>query len=401
MSILAQDGYGRGSKLNDGLSRRFIDGVIISPRDIDPNNLAHLVQEVRAIRPDALVLLDPQFYASVTEDQNVRHLVDYPYYRGPLTRSFFLDTRNIEEVIRECLLFQQALPVSHYVTPTVAIRSFDDAWSQAALQMGRLSANAARTLSQDSPVLVSLVFSEGALASRDGLNQYLNLLTELDVSGFYLACERATTSPSNAFEPESLANFLLLVHSLAQLGRYEVFVGFCDTPAVLLHAAGARFCAFGWYNNLKKFSLDRFRFSSGGRRPHPRYFSSRLLSYLPLNPTLQELGHAGLLEQVVGESERTVFANISRQDVQWSLDNAILNAWGSIQNLTTAVTARRSTRLRLDYVQRLLEDAARTYLSVVSRNIVFDSTCDATYLPSWQNALNNFREIVSSVERES
>ena len=48
MSLLAQHGYGKGSKIDLALQQGSVDGLVMSPRDESPANLAAYLERVRA-----------------------------------------------------------------------------------------------------------------------------------------------------------------------------------------------------------------------------------------------------------------------------------------------------------------------------------------------------------------
>ena len=63
MKLFAQHGAVGGERIDEGLKRNVIDGVIYSPRDISEENLKTAFDKVSKISPKAERLFDPQLYA--------------------------------------------------------------------------------------------------------------------------------------------------------------------------------------------------------------------------------------------------------------------------------------------------------------------------------------------------
>src|ERR1035437_2251700 len=71
---------------------------------------------------------------------------------------------------------------------------------------------------------------------------------------------------------------MFINHKLAVNG-FKVINGYSDILTPFLGVAGGTAGAFGWWSNLKVFSLDRFAPSAGGGRlPIQRYLSRALLN---------------------------------------------------------------------------------------------------------------------------
>ena len=63
MKLFAQHGFQAGQKIDEGIKRKLLDGVIYSPRDISQANLTAELKKLKDGQPKLERLLDPQFYA--------------------------------------------------------------------------------------------------------------------------------------------------------------------------------------------------------------------------------------------------------------------------------------------------------------------------------------------------
>ena len=63
MRLFAQHGFGPSDKLIRAAKDRLIDGVILSPRYLDPNSAAQTVEDLLDANGGLEILLDPEYYA--------------------------------------------------------------------------------------------------------------------------------------------------------------------------------------------------------------------------------------------------------------------------------------------------------------------------------------------------
>ena len=286
MSILAQSGYGRGTKIEQGLDDSVVSGVIMSPRDERRDRLEQAIQDWGSRYPDALIMFDPQFYAANLNNPRDGHLSEFDYYNNNngLGRTHFSGSQ-IQSYVRDCLDYQHqtfASNISYLISPTILFDGFRDSWSQIALNMAAESANYHSRLVSAQPLLISLVISETAFQTMDAVEEFLDALTEIEAQGFYIILRRNAASVQNAMESASFGRFMYFCHVLTTINVYDVIVGYSHWHSFLLEAAGLRILPRVGIRICANSHLVVFQPSSGGRRPrkrtHPLQFYRALLS---------------------------------------------------------------------------------------------------------------------------
>lgn len=399
MSILAQCGHGRGDKIERALDAGSIQGVIMSPRDEGEERLRGAVQLWEQDYPQATVLFDPQFYAATLSAPRDGHLGEYDYYAGNsgLSRTQFSPSR-LRRYVEQCLDYQHntlGSALSYLVSPTILFDDFRDHWSQVGLNMAMESADHHAALTDPAPLLVSVVVSETALQSLEGLDEFLDALTELEVAGFYLIVRRNSGSPQLAMEAPSFGRLLYMCYVLSDINQYEVVVGYTDWQSFMLGSVGVTHTACGWYQNLRQFSLARFQPSRGGRRPRPRYSSVPLLSSPLLIPELEDIHLAGELSRVLsGTSHDGIIAGGPIAGASnWTDPIACLAHWEALSHLSQRVRTHGSTPSRLQESLNLIRAARNLYSLLENYGINFDPATGPSHLPEWEAGLGEFRAI--------
>lgn len=399
MSILAQCGYGRGFKIERGLQDGVIHGVIMSPRDERRERLEQDIRNWAVSYPEALLMFDPQFYAATLNNPRDGHLSEFDYYNNSngLGRMHFSGTR-IQRYVKECLDYQHTnlgSNLTYLVSPTILFDGFRDSWSQIALNMGVESADYHSALSSPSPLLVSLVVSETAFQTMDAVEEFLDALTQMDVGGFYLIIRRNSTSVQNSMESASFARLLYFCHVLTTINEYDVIVGYSDWHSFLLQAAGVTHTATGWYQNLRQFSLARFKPSTGGRRPRKRYSSASLLSSLLINPELQDIHLADLIPLLLNNSDYDAILKNSpiAGEPNWTDEVSCLAHWHSLNSLHRRLSTLATPAERIQEAERLMQNALTLYSNLGSRNVFFDPATGPGHIREWQDSLKEFRAL--------
>ncbi|MFH1010972.1 MAG: hypothetical protein V1784_07040 [bacterium] len=392
MAIYAQHGYGKSDKVDRGLQSGSLGGVILSPREETPENLQRYISDVRSRFHGMQILVDPQFYSTTMTPVRERHLPDYDYYRSGLTRSNFISPTEVSAYVEETLEFQRRLQLSYIVAPTVSFDDFRDIWSQTALQMGQEAVRYHSECRDPTPLLVSIVFSETALRSTQSLQEFLDIISLFQTTGFYVIVRRTTSQYQPHLDFNVLGNLLYLTYALAERNNYEVILGYTDIVGILLHAVGAKATACGWYSNLRQFSSARLEPQTGGRQPRPRYTSIPLLNSILVMPELVETSRVGLIDEVL--SGTTLEQSLRRDpgNVPWPLDTSTLHHWEALHIATQDIVAQASVGARLTLALRWIQRAEAIYTNLQNRGVVFDYSSGPGHLDQWQRAIRTFRD---------
>lgn len=399
MSILAQCGYGRGGKIEQGLRDGVVHGAIMSPRDEKRDRLEQTIQNWGDSHPNALIMFDPQFYAANLNNPRDGHLSEFDYYfnNSSLGRTHFSSTR-IQRYVRECLDYQHQTfgsNVAYLISPTIFFDAFRDSWSQISLNMAVESVEFHSNLNSPQPLLISLVISETAFQTMDAVEEYLDALTEIDAHGFYIIIRRNSASVQNAMESASFGRFMYFCHVLTTINEYDVIAGYSDWHSFLLEAAGVTYTATGWFQNLRQFSLARFQPSSGGRRPRKRYSSVPLLSCPLINPELQDIHMANHLSRVLsGSTHDTILQNgPASGEASWTDEISCLAHWYSLNAISQRLSGLPTQIARIHEAERLMRNALTLYALLGSQNVSFSPMTGPDHIREWQDSLQEFRAL--------
>lgn len=396
MAIYAQHGHGKSDKIEVALRQGTISGVILSPKDESPANVASYVDELRReFGTRVSVLFDPQFYATVNGSR-LGALPEFPYFRPGLTRSNFIAPGDITRYVSDTLNYQLTLGLDRLISPAVLVSDLRDPWSQISLSMA-LEAIAFRGQQAGAPdLLLSLVLDENAFRVKEALEEILDIVTAWNVKGFYVVVRRNDTSYQAAFDPDVLGNILYLVHVLSNLNDFELVFGYSDLCGVLLQAVGAKVTCTGWHNSLRQFSMNRFLPSTGGRAPRPRYTSSSLMNSILVLPELQAIQRIGSLSQVISDtSYDDVMRSGNPTNAPWPANVSTLHHWEVLSRTCSEIISSGSIQGRLNALESRVRQAIALYTMLEQRGAVFEQATGKGELQTWVRAIRSFRTEVA------
>ena len=386
MTILAQHGWGKTNKVERGLADGSIQGVIMSPRDETPANLATFLSEIRDNEPSAERLADPLFHVGAIGQVRPGMLIRYPHYRSNLVPTSF-NTSTIGDFVRRTLDWQYELDVSAVVSPTVIVDNFGTRWEQIAMMMAQETTN---QHNDPRPLLISLVVEEAALRQPTYVDVWLDELTQLNVDGFYLVVLRQSSDYRQQYDQEVLASLLRVCYSLGELNQYRIYLGYTDMVTLLLHAVGVHGTGSGWSSTLKQFTLRRFLPSTWGSQPRPRYSSRPLLNSIFITELDGIYNGGGLTYVLSGTGYDTPFTGATNpENVLWPRDNAALHHWRVLADISQAPSGA-TIGDRLDSARDLVTQARSVY-ALTGAFVPFTAATGSTHLDQWLDALNRFR----------
>jgi hypothetical protein len=379
-SFWAQHGYGKSDKIDRLKNDALLEGIFLSPGDEEPAAMRTTVGGLQ--RPTAL--LDPQTYVYSMPGGTARchgaHGLDFS------NLNWGMPAAEVEALIRAVVHANDAAGIDRVIAPTPLQRSLGDVWTSLSLQMARTTLS---VVGSDRSVYVSVVIDESALDDWQAVENWLNVITQLDAHGFYLVIARTSQAPYPApWAASRLVNYLRLIYSLAVLNGYEVLLGYADVEGALGVASGAQGAGSGWYYSLRSFSEGKWRPSGGGRQPNPRAYADGLLTPVLAVGEGEAVARSALATEAFPEANvRDVLVNDPQS---WSLPDSWLHHLQRVATLTNEIGALTGVSLRLDEFGRRV-DTALTQLATLSAQGIPIATAYRPRLLAMRDGLRGFR----------
>lgn len=389
MSLYAQHGYGKGNKLDKGIKDGLLSGIILSPKAEKPERIKEYIDNTYKNHPQIDILFDPQFYVGAfAGEKSEGKLNQYPYYKPDITRAKLSVPRNLHQYAEDVIGYQEELNLKKIISPTILFDDFNGKQSQIAVSL----AYEAVSLSEDNAdLLIALCINENAFRNREAMNEFLDIISLLDVRGFYLIIDRATSNAKESFiNGDVLINIMQFCYTLATINEYEVILGYTDLLSIPLTVTGVSATACGWHNGLKMFAESNFRPSTGGRRPRKRYTSSKLLNSILLLPEMYTIRSIGHMKNVLSGTQYDSILSSTFNDAEWTDEISCLHNWCTLGNIIKEIENGSTIGKKIDLVTSKIMEASQLY-RILNNRVPFELKSGNSHLNVWLTALNEFR----------
>jgi hypothetical protein len=397
MKLFAQHGASEGEKITEGFARGLLDGVIYSPRDVSLPALKEKLSAVEMAAPTAERLFDPQYYAiflNGTAEARLGWLLeeDYASYFQPRRRGQLERESQIEKELAKALAFQSGLNVTGIIAPNILIpNSLNSIESVISKNFIRLAKPQYAALNDKRPVYATLAISRNALMDKQELVDFINEITLLDdpPDGFYvLVSARNTEARSDIYNADVIAAWMFINHTLAVNG-FKVINGYSDILTPFLGVAGGAAGAFGWWSNLKVFSLDRFApTAGGGRLPIQRYLSLALLNRITFFEFNQlRTMFPAIVNKLAGDE---LYKPDDASEPQRNME--VVQSWEAVKALNSKLVVTDQAKA-LKQCGDTIKQAGLTYEAVQARGVRLDPKSNAEHIQPLTDGLGLFKKL--------
>jgi hypothetical protein len=392
--ILAQHGYGPSDRVETGMQDGSIHGVILSAANINPDQIASYCTGLTSVKSDALLLFDPEYYVNfIQEADKFGKLADYPYFNHPMAPSDLASPKRLLQTTEQVLRFQIDAGLKKLVAPTLEITSFGSAHEPYALSLLNAAVEYVADNQPDTELYGSLVINESAFYDLERMALFLDAITRIKgVTGFYIVIDRTDSAKSIWTNPQNLAAYMYLVHTLS--ANKKIILGYTDGTGLLGLAVGAGYIGNGWWLNSGNFTKQRF-VASGGRR-RATYYSKQLMSSIYVDGELSVLVSKGFGEQIAGSSKYDAAVTADPLNpTSWSERNTVFHKWLMLSDDDKELAALSNEQERLELLSTKIAQAKD--LSEQMNGLLpdgFKSTHGPEKLRTWLAAIEQYRKWV-------
>lgn len=249
MKLYLQLGYGMMEHCRYLISTWGGGTVILSPRDLDPQQLPRFAGSINKLT-NGSVLLDPQFYLPHSDHAT---LCSHVFWPDDYQTGLFWQGNHLTTLLGHLLQLNTQLGCSEIILPGRLAAQIDDDW----LATQEMTIQAAGALQTELPLVATIALTADAVRNEDQIALLLERAARWDVSGYYLVCEH----PGGNYwvgDPSWLANVLDLTSGLRLQGA-SVIIGYCNHQMLIAATAKATAIASGTWMNVRAFPPEKFQ----------------------------------------------------------------------------------------------------------------------------------------------
>ncbi len=223
--------------------------VILSPRDLEPEQLPRLSSEVTRLAGGS-VLLDPQFYLPRSDHERLQR---HDYWPRDYETTTFWQAPALHQFVSRLVRLNLSLQTREFIVPGLLTSEVDDIW----VSSQRVIIEEVASRDTGLPLLSTIALTADAVRSQDLISSILEASEAWPVSGYYIVLEH----PNGDYlvkDPVWVANVLDLTGGLKLRGS-KVVLGYCNHQMLVAACTKVDAIASGTWMNVRSFPPDKFR----------------------------------------------------------------------------------------------------------------------------------------------
>jgi hypothetical protein len=301
MELYLQLGYGMMDHCKYLIEHWGGGTVILSPRDLKPNQLSNFAKEIKNLKGE--VLLDPQVYLPRATHPRLQ---SHDYWHREYNTINFWSGAGLNEQLTKLVELNLELGCAAWILPGHSTSVVNDIW----LECQRSTIEAAQKLQNNQFELIATVaLNVDATKNPDQIHDLIESVKDWSVSTIYLICE----PPKNQYlvdDPVWMTNLVDFIAGLRLSGK-KVIIGYSSHQMLIAACASANAIASGTWLNVRSFTSEKFHAQEDKEsRPTTWYYCPQALSEFTI-PSLDLAAMRGMLTELkplpnLGSSEADI-----------------------------------------------------------------------------------------------
>lgn len=275
MKLYLQFGWGMMDHCRSLIEDWGEGAVILSPRDLNPEQLKRLAEEIRDVGGN--VLVDPQFYNPVSDHDR---LTSHDYWPKDYKTAEFWTGDDLQKLIGSLIRLNTELGCKDFILPGLYAAKIDDDWLE--IQNAVFEEMSRQDISGFT-AYATVALSSDAVRDNDQVHKLLDAATQWDVPGIYLICEH--------HKGEYLVNDATWVANVLDLAagfhlkKKQVVMGYCNHQMLIAACTGIHAIASGTWMKLRSFppSMHRGEYEEEIKQRAVWYYCPQVLSEYKLS----------------------------------------------------------------------------------------------------------------------
>lgn len=361
MDLYLQFGYGMIGHTRDLLAEWSGGGVVLSPRDLDSEQLLRVSAEVADNGCDALI--DPQVYARSSDHPR---LTEHPYWSDlPAHTTIGLsDDSDHADLFQSLASMNGTGGTAASIIPGLMAQDVTDVWLE---HLESLATTGAVTFGHDSYLTIAL--SANAIRDEVGVDRIVDQAPHWPTNRCYVLVEQPEYLVT---DPLWYGGILTLTAGLSLAGK-RVIVGYQNHLGLVLAATGVDAICSGTWLNVRSFGLERFyqadpdavsRRAAGGWYYAPRALAEYKMPYLDTAQRLGVLDDLRTAPPLPDTYSQALFAGPQPSTIDWGERNAfrhylhVLRAQAETYSAGTYSANLQALRQLLQHASQAQQDLA-------------------------------------------
>lgn len=222
-------------------------GVIFSPRDMSPQQIASLGADI--VSRNGITMVDPQLYLLRADHHG---MLQHEYWPRVSDTMEFLTGDGCHSTLIKLFELNDAAQSTLIIVPGLHCSRVNEVW----FKSQSLFIKNAQRFAGNRPLYATVSLSSEALRFSDQISALIQVADQWPVAGIYLVAEH----PGDSYfveDPIWLSNLLTLCAALKNQGK-KIIVGYANQQLLCTACAGVDAIASGTWMNVRVFTTNKF-----------------------------------------------------------------------------------------------------------------------------------------------
>lgn len=360
MKIYHQLGHNHKWALDSHFKNGVGDGFIFSAYSFKYGAVGNTVSGYTPEEYMQKTMMDLQYYGN--KDSVGGSLDTYPF--NPLN----LDSTDStlvkgSELIVKGIEYQISLGLENIIVPMVYEHDGIDHIISLLLKANKRIKSLKKT-NDSNRFFMTVPFSNETIVNDNRVETLLQTMTDIDIcfDGYYIVCDYSPEYKKKISIDYDYYGNLLKVFSVLNMQGFKTIHGYANWDALVFNAlTNIDYTTIGTYENLRRFSIERFTESLGGGPSKGWYFSEKLLNFIRAEE-LKNLRKSNCLDLIA--NDKNIFSDaILAPDYIWNTHKPEVhkNYLLSISRLLSQLHSENSVKKRGATLLNMIEEARKLY----------------------------------------
>lgn len=249
MELYLQFGYGMMAHCRHLIESWGTGTVILSPRDLDDEQLKRFGNEIAAL-PGGRCLLDPQFYLPHADHEK---LCKHDFWPQGYNTSTFLTDGGLTKLLNDLKRLNSEVRSAEVILPGLFAEKINDDWLNTQKHIVEKSSE----VEFGQPLISTIALSSESVRDEKQVSALLEWAERNPLKAYYVVCEH----PNGQYlveDPNWVANVLDLCAGLRLLGS-RVILGYCTHQMLVACVAKVSAICSGTWMNVRSFPPEKFK----------------------------------------------------------------------------------------------------------------------------------------------
>jgi len=384
MKLLHQLGHQHKWALDSFFQNKVGDGFILSAYNIEKDKIGQKLSGYSSKQYLPISFLDLQFYGS--KDSVGGKLDTYEFH--PINHKDEETEVGTLDAVIAGVKFQEELGLKNILVPNVYMHH--EKSSRTSRLIKEINTRITKEKKKDCLYFMTIPISGHSIRNDEEIEKLLQELTDMHINfdGYYVVCESNLEFKKKiSVDFKYYTNLGKIMSTLKKQG-FKTMLGFSNVDALIFCTmADIDYVSIGTYENLRKFTIERYTEEASGGASEGWYYSEKLLNFIKARQLDIIRGRNAI--DIIKNDDNIFSAVILDEGYIWNTHKPDVhkNYLMAIARQLQILNSIPIGSSRVSHLAKIIEKAKELYGTFEEQRIYLDDESSNYHLSTWLSAI--------------